>query len=65
MTRRRTYTRSKGDVADEDYVDPMVEMRVGPPMVVVMMRAMYAIVMSRLSTVVMGVISIMCEVMRG
>jgi len=29
MTRRLTYTRSKGDVADEDNVDPAAEMRVG------------------------------------
>jgi len=55
MTRRRTYTRSKGDVTDEDNVDPATEMRVVPPTVAVTMRAMYTIVMSRLSTVVMGV----------
>ena len=65
MTRRRAYTRSKGDVTDEDNVDPVVGMNVGPPTVVVTRRAMYAIAMSRSSTVVMGVILVMWEVMRG
>ena len=65
MTRRRTYTRGKGDVADEDNVDSVVGMKVGPPTVIVTRRAMYAITMSRSSTVVMGVIFVMWEVMRG
>ena len=65
MTRRRTYTRGKGDVADEDNVDPVVGMKVGPPKVIATRRAMYVITMSMSSTVVMGVIFVMWEVMRG
>ena len=42
-TRRRTYT-SKGNVADEESIDPETETRAT---VVVTVRAMYGIAMSR------------------